>query len=181
VSDPAGRTLVVIDAQEVFADPASPWGAPRFAEITPGILRLVGRFAPNVVLTRFVAPEQPTGAWVKYYQQWPFALQPATARLWRLVPELDSGLHRVIDRPSFGKWGDELRAAVAGSDEVVLCGVSTDCCVLSTALSAADDGISVRVVADACAGASDRDHQRALDAMALYGPLITITTEADLQ
>lgn len=34
----------------------------------------------------------------------------------------------------------------------------------------------VRVVADACAGASEADHQRALEAMALYAPLIEVTT-----
>ena len=53
---------------------------------------------------------------------------------------------------------------------------STDCCVLSTALAAADAGVKVFVVQDACAGLSSVDHQRALDAMALYGPLIEIST-----
>jgi nicotinamidase-related amidase len=33
----------------------------------------------------------------------------------------------------------------------------------------------VRVAADACAGLSETDHQRALDAMALFAPLIEIT------
>ncbi len=58
----------------------------------------------------------------------------------------------------------------------MLSGVSTDCCVLSTALAAADAGVAVQVVADACAGVSPADHQRALDAMALYAPLIELTT-----
>ena len=40
----------------------------------------------------------------------------------------------------------------------------------------ADAGVRVRVVADACAGASRADHERALAAMALYAPLIEITT-----
>jgi nicotinamidase-related amidase len=48
--------------------------------------------------------------------------------------------------------------------------------VLSTALPAADAGVPVQVVTDACAGASDADHDRALAAMALYAPLITLTT-----
>ena len=63
---------------------------------------------------------------------------------------------------------------------IVLAGVSTDCCVLSTALAAADAGVPVRVAADACAGASDVDHQRALDALALYAPLVTITSVAEV-
>ena len=62
----------------------------------------------------------------------------------------------------------------------MLTGVSTDCCVLATALAAADAGVAVRVVVDACAGASEVDHRRALEAMALFGPLITLTTVADV-
>ena len=93
------------------------------------------------------------------------------------MPELAAADHPVLDRTTFGKWGPQLRQAVGDSTGLVLCGVSTDCCVLSTALAAADDGLAVQVVADACAGVSAADHRRALDAMALYGPLITITEE----
>ncbi|MFI2706851.1 cysteine hydrolase family protein, partial [Nocardioides sp. CER28] len=78
------------------------------------------------------------------------------------------------------KWGPELVAATDGAAELVLTGVSTDCCVLSTALPAADAGIRVTVVADACAGASPKDHQRALDAMSLYAPLVQVTTVDEL-
>jgi nicotinamidase-related amidase len=59
-------------------------------------------------------------------------------------------------------------------------GVSTDCCVLSTALAAADAGVHARVVADACAGVSDADHRRALDTMALYRPFLEIVTADDV-
>jgi nicotinamidase-related amidase len=48
--------------------------------------------------------------------------------------------------------------------------------VLSTALAAADAGRAVVVAADACAGLSEHDHERALAALALYAPLITIAT-----
>ena len=89
---------------------------------------------------------------------------------------MDPDGHRVVTRTSFGKWGPELAEATGHATEIVLTGVSTDCCVLSTALPMADDGIAVRVPADACAGATPADHQRALDAMALYAPLVTITT-----
>jgi isochorismate hydrolase len=64
-----------------------------------------------------------------------------------------------------------MAGAMRGSREMVLTGVLTDCCLLSTAMAAADSGEHVRVVADACAGVSDRDHQRAVDVMALFGPL----------
>jgi nicotinamidase-related amidase len=166
-------TLVVIDVQHVFADPGSPWGAPRFAEVHPAIRRLAAAFAGRVVHTRFVAPEQPTGAWVPYYEQFPFALQPPDAPLYALVD--DPGEDPVLDAPTFGKWGSRL-AVLVGDGPLVLAGVSTDCCVLSTALPAADAGVPVQLVTDACAGATDADHERALAVMALYAPLITLTT-----
>ena len=57
---------------------------------------------------------------------------------------------------------------------MVLAGVSTDCCVLSTAAAAADAGVAVQVVADACAGVDEASHRKTLDVLALYAPLIEI-------
>ena len=174
-----GQWLVVVDMQDVFADPASDWCTPGFATIVPAIQRLIRAFSARVVFTRFIAPRTPTGAWRDYYAQWPFALQTADAPLWRIVPELlDSG-RPVVDAPTFGKWR-QLQPLVGKADGLVVTGVSTDCCVLSTVLGAADDGMAVRVVADACAGLSEPDHQRALDAMSLYTPLVQITDEASV-
>ena len=75
---PAERqaTLAVIDMQRVFGERDSPWLTPRFAEIVGPIQRLVGAYRPRVIFTRFVAPDVPTGAWRRYYELWPFALQP---------------------------------------------------------------------------------------------------------
>jgi nicotinamidase-related amidase len=170
-----GPTLVVVDMQQVFGDPASPWFTPRFSEAEAVIAGMLPAFGDRVVFTRFIAPERPEGAWVPYYEQWPFALVPADDPIYDLVLAFRDTGHPVVTEPTFGKWGPELRTALAGSQDVVLAGVSTDCCVLSTALGAADAGVRIRVAADACAGVTDADHQRALDAMALYTPLIEIT------
>jgi nicotinamidase-related amidase len=171
----AGR-LAVIDMQHVFADPASPWATPRYTEAAAGVRRLLPAFGDRVTFTRFLAPAQPTGAWRAYYDRWPFARRPPDAPLWRLTDEFAPLAHDVLDASTFGKWTPALASRVAPTGRLVLAGVSTDCCVLSTALAAADAGVHVRVVADACAGASEDDHRRALDAMALYAPLIELTT-----
>jgi nicotinamidase-related amidase len=165
--------LVVVDMQRVFGDPDSPWTAPRFEEVRPRVRRLVDAFGERVVLTRFVAPREPAGAWVGYYEQYPFALQPPDAPLYDLVD--DPGAARVLTATTFGKWGPEL-AQVVGTEPLTVAGVATDCCVVSTVLPAADAGVPVRVVADACAGSSDDDHRRALDLMGLYAPLVEVTT-----
>jgi nicotinamidase-related amidase len=52
--------------------------------------------------------------------------------------------------------------------------------VLATALAAADDGIQVTVATDACSGATTADHQRALDAMALFAPMIRLATVEEI-
>jgi nicotinamidase-related amidase len=169
--------LVVVDLQHVFGDEDSPWGAPRFADIRPRIRELVRAFGERVVWTRFVAPARPTGAWREYYEQFPFALQPPDARLYALVEE--PGSAPVLDATTFGKWGPEL-AAVVGEGPITVVGVATDCCVISTVLPAADAGIPVRVVSDACAGSGDDDHERALRVMSLYAPLVQVVPTAEV-
>lgn len=178
-SGPAGH-LAVIDMQVVFADPASAWATPGFAAVLPVVRSLVAAFGDAVTVTRFVAPTQPVGAWQAYYERWPFARQPPEAPLWDLVDGLDGRDDATrIDTTTFSKWGPALAERV-GADALVLAGVSTDCCVLSTALAAADAGVPVRVVADACAGVDAASHAKALDILTLYGPLVEVVTSADV-
>ena len=162
--------LVVVDLQVVFADPASPWCAPRFADVLDPVARLVAHYEPEVTFTRFVAPASPVGAWRTYYEQWPFALVPPDARLYDLVDRFAG--RQTLDLTTFGKWGPPLRER-AGED-LVVAGVSTDCCVLSTVLPAADEGVRVTVAADACAGGDDLGHEQALSAMRRYEPLVRV-------
>ncbi|MGN7189734.1 MULTISPECIES: cysteine hydrolase family protein [unclassified Curtobacterium] len=194
VAVPDDAWLVAIDLQRIFTGD-SPWAAPRYDDAAAGTERLLPRFAGRTVVTRFVAPSRPAGAWVPYYRDWSFALVPDTDPLYALTepfaaaaaaavaaaasaaassPGSSAGRLPVVTEPTFGKWGSALRAVVGEHPHLVLTGVSTDCCVLSTALAAADAGATVTVVADACAGATDADHERALDAMRLYAPLITV-------
>ena len=167
--------LVVIDLQHVFGDPTSPWGAPRFAEIREPTARLVDAFGDAVTFTRFVAPSRPSGAWRAYYEQWPFALVAPDDPMYDLVdPYRD---RPAVTATTFGKW-TELAPLVG--DDIVVTGVSTDCCVISTVLAAADAGVRVRVVADACAGASDETQAQALAVMGLYAPLVEIVSSTDV-
>ncbi|MEV7815009.1 isochorismatase family protein [Streptomyces flaveolus] len=172
--------LAVIDMQRVFADPASPWATPRYADAAAGVRALLPAFAGRVTFTRFLAPERPAGAWRAYYDQWPFARRPPDAELWALTDEFAGLAEHVMDAPTFGKWTPELAARTGPDGRLVLAGVSTDCCVLSTALAAADAGAEVLVVADACAGVDDDSHVKALQIMVLYRPLVRVTTIDDL-
>jgi nicotinamidase-related amidase len=175
---PSGDWLVVVDAQEIFASPEkSPWGSPMWEDTVSRIRDAAESYGDKVVLTRFVADPQPRGCWVEYYQQYSFAQVPADDPLYALVPELaelaDRGVP-VISEPTFGKWTSALTDIVGSTPRLMLAGVATDCCVLSTALAAADGGATVRVGSELCAGSSLDNHARALAAMALYAPQITV-------
>lgn len=179
---PDRTVLAVIDMQRVFGDEGSPWLAPRFAEVVPAVRRLVQAHrerGDDVVFTRFVAPEEPTGSWRPYYDVWRFALQPPQAPLWQVVDDLADLVDRTVEATTFSKW-DQLAEAVGPQGRLVLCGVSTDCCVLSTALAAADAGAQVVVAADACAGVDDESHAKALHVMGLYAPLVEVVGTQEL-
>jgi nicotinamidase-related amidase len=175
---PATSLLAVIDMQNVFADADSPWRTPDFGEVVGPVRQLATAFGAATVFTRFVAPAEPVGSWRRYYEQWSFALQPPDAPLWDVVDELAGLPHRTVSAPTFSKWS-ELGGLLAPGGRLVLCGVSTDCCVLSTALEAADAGAEVLVVEEACAGLDDHTHAKALEIMDLYGPLVRVVDLAE--
>ena len=172
--DAGGDWLMVIDLQPAFSHPDSPWFTPTLPDVARRIGALAPAFGERVVFTRFVPPKTPVGAWRDYYERWPFALDPASAWLW----EVDAPW---VGRPTisghrFSKWSPEMRAH---GSVVVLCGVSTDCCVLMTALAAVDDGMKVRVVADACAAKTEAAHARALAIMAGRAPMLGLVSCAE--
>lgn len=175
------RWLVVIDPQNIFASPDSPWGSPFFAAAMINIRRLADGHGPRVVVTRWMPTADRRTSWGDYFAAWPFADQPASHPLFDLVPDArELTAHPTLDLPTFGKWGDALEAIVGRGAEVVLAGVSTDCCVLSTALAGADAGARLTVVTDACAGSTAENHAAALHVMGLYPPQITMRTTAEV-
>ncbi|WP_406832523.1 isochorismatase family protein [Pedococcus sp. KACC 23699] len=167
--------FVGIDFQRVFGDPSSPWRAPAYAAAASSARRLAAAYAGRTVLTRFVAPTEPQGAWEPYYEEFPWALVGDADPLYELTDEVSDLTATVVSAPTFGKW-DVLRPVVGDHPHLVVAGVATDCCVISTVLAAADAGASVTVVTDACAGSDDANHSKALDLMALYRPLVRLAT-----
>ncbi|MDR0283433.1 MAG: cysteine hydrolase [Propionibacteriaceae bacterium] len=177
--------LVVIDMQTVFGGADSPWAAPRFGELIEPTRRLCEAYAPNVVFTRYLSPADPQGAWRPYFADWPFALQPPDAPLWDIVPELADlpgrsrgldGRGGTLDAECFSKWGRDLAELAGQAGRLVLTGVSTDCCVIATALAAADAGVETWVVKEATTGIDDPTTKQALYIMSLFGPLLKIVS-----
>lgn len=178
--------LVVIDPQAIFAAPDSDWGSPMWAEALTGIRALADHFETHhderVIVTRWIAPGDPAGSWGAYMAAWPFADRPADDPLFTVVPELADVAARaaargqLLDAATFGKYGPGLEAITGPTPDLVVCGVSTDCCVISTVLPGADAGATIRVVADACAGSTPDNHAAAMQVMGLYPPQVEVVT-----
>ena len=171
--------IVVIDRQRVFAESEwSTWACPdgSYHNTDEAFARLAAAFGDRVVYTCYIAPQPPHNAWIDYFKGWPQFLVAPDDPMYDLTDDtaaLAKG-HAVVSCDTFGKWGDALSEAISGAKKITVCGVATDCCVLTTVLAAADSGVAVRVAADACAGSSPENHRMDLDTIAFVTPLVTV-------
>ena len=176
--------LAVIDMQVIFSQYPQWWGCPRFDEIISPIQQLAAKFGDRTLVTRFVDGPA-VGSWGPYYQEFPFAAVPPTDPIYNIVDPLAYLMtpDNVVTMTTFSKWGDASNGILAKTGEyphLFLAGVATDCCVLSTAMTAAEAGAFVTVVLDACAASSDVNQVAAENIMKGYAPLISITTMQEL-
>lgn len=172
--------LVVIDPQRIFADPSSDWASPFFPSAMASIQRLATQFGPErSLVTRWLPTAERRSSWGDYFRAWPFADVPAEHPLYELVDAArEISAHPTVDEPTFGKWGAALAAATGHRPErpahLVLAGVSTDCCVIATALAAGDAGAHVQVVREACAASTEANGAAALHVMGLFPPQVRV-------
>ncbi|MET4078590.1 nicotinamidase-related amidase [Janibacter sp. UYMM211] len=180
--DLAGAWLLVVDPQRIFADPESQWGSLMFGDIIAPVHHLAERLGPQrTVVTRWVPGRSRVGSWADYFAALPFADRPDDDPMFALVGQAEEiSAHPTVDVPTFGKWGEDLVDVVGPTPTLLVTGVSTDCCVVSTVLAAADAGARVVVVTDGCAGSSREHHTAALHVMGLYPPQVVLATSAEV-
>lgn len=170
--------LIVIDMQRIF-EPHAQWGVPDYDRVAARIAPLLDRFAGRTVYTRFVAPAAPTRAWKDYYALYPGALLPADHAEWDISPALHRAGAPVVTATTMSKWSPRL-ARIVGDEPLYVAGVTTDCCIVSTCLAAADAGRRITVLEDACAGVTAATHDHAIKVLSLFRPMITIGDTASL-
>ena len=125
------------------------------------------------IATKYIPPDPIKGAWIEYFKKYPKYVKDKSSDCYELLPNVPTDI--VVCVPKFGKWSEiEQEHDLTGITDIYICGVSTDCCVLSTAISAIDAGYYVHVVANACAASTEEDHQRALELMKIFEPNLSI-------
>lgn len=172
-------TLVCIDMQRIFQDPESQWGVGGYEAAATKVAELADAHAGNVVWTRFVRDPAEVGSWKDYYERWSDCRDSPESPVWDVTLTTQPA-DRVLSKPTFSKWGAELAEMTEATPHLIVCGVATDCCVISTVLGAVDAGKHVTVVTDACAGATTEIHDQALSLMGMLSPMVTLVTTAEL-
>jgi nicotinamidase-related amidase len=176
---PTNEWLIVVDMQRAFADPASPWAAPGFRKAQTQVERLLPAYRGRAVLTRYVPPGAPTGAWIPYFDMFPSMFSPEGHPLWDLEVPARNGV-LVETRTRFGKWDAAMAMLTGPESPIAVCGVATECCVLSTVLGAVDDGRFVRLISDACAAGSPQGDDLALGIIAGFAPMVSVARTDDI-
>lgn len=179
--DPA-PWLLVVDPQRIFADPASDWASPFFPSAMTNIRALASHVgSERTLVTRWLPTADRDTSWGDYFEQWPFADVPATDPLYELVDDAHGlSAHPTVDEPTFGKWGPQLERVVGRAPHLLVTGVSTDCCVITTVLAAADAGAHVTVVTDAVAHSTAENGQAALAVMGLFPPQVQLRSTREV-
>jgi nicotinamidase-related amidase len=156
--------------QRLFGE-RTEWHTPGVAVITSPIVRIARHAPDRAIYTRFRAPErieQAKGQWQAYYRRWQSVLADRNDQdLYDLVDDLrpfvPPGL--VVDKRGFSAFdapGLVPLLQSRGATTLILTGVETDVCVLSTMFAAIDLGYRVVLVEDAIASSDPRSHAATL-------------------
>jgi len=143
--------LLVIDMQRVYA-PGGAWQTPGFATVAGRIKNLCQLYERRL-FTRHLAFEEAPGRWQCYNKA--FSEINADAEAARLIPELEAIEHLEFDKYTYSALASgDLQAHLLAEnyEEILICGVQTEFCVLSTLLNAVDLGFPITLIPDACAG-----------------------------
>ncbi|KAE8593523.1 hypothetical protein XENTR_v10019175 [Xenopus tropicalis] len=100
------------------------------------------------------------------------------------VPELGADGLKKYEKTSFSMLTPEIEEKLQSIPDlrsIVLCGIETQACIMSTALDLLDKGYDVHVVADACSSRSQVDRLFALSRMRQSGAFLTTSEGVLLQ
>ena len=156
------RLLVVVDMQHDFVDGAL--GTPEAVRILPAVRTLVEEWRGDVAYTQDTHGADYAATQEGKFLPVPHCIQGTYG--WEIVPDLRTGKSaRIFEKGTFGSVA--LAEYAKEYDEVALCGVCTDICVVSNALliKAFSPEAAIYCVADACAGTSPAAHEAALATM----------------
>ena len=181
------KLLIVVDMQNDFVSGAL--GSPQAEAIVPQVKAKIQEYknrGDEVIFTRDTHAEDYLKTQEGKYLPVKHCITGTEGH--RIISELDTENCLIIDKPAFGslelakiiagedgggqrsdernnsRWSTDRDISVCGYDEIELCGLCTDICVVSNALilKAGFPETKISVDAACCAGVSNESHEAAL-------------------
>ncbi len=159
------KYLIVVDMQKDFI--TGSLGSKQAEEIVPRVVKKINEFDGKVIFTR----DTHFADYLKTQEGKNLPVEHCIKDTdgWQICDELKPYVNEVVDKITFGSidlpkilknYGEEI-------EEIELCGLCTDICVISNAmiLKASFPETKITVDSKCCAGVSKESHNTALDAM----------------
>lgn len=159
------KYLIVVDMQNDFISGSLGSGLAR--SIVPNVKKLIESFDGTVIFTADTHGENYLRT--QEGKRLPVVHCVKGTRGHSVCDELKTYAETIVEKPTFGSFEliEEIKRRRARVEEITLCGLCTDICVISNAmiLKAAFPETRISVVSSCCAGVTPKSHETALDAM----------------
>ena len=159
------KLLIVVDMQVDFIN--GTLGSPHAQAIVPPVVEKVKDFDGEVIFTR----DTHTSDYLSTQEGRKLPVEHCIKDSdgWQICPELAPYAKNIVDKITFGSvtLPEIISENYDKVDEIELCGLCTDICVISNAmiLKASFPEVKISVDSTCCAGVSVDSHNTALDAM----------------
>ena len=157
------KLLIVIDMQNDFI--TGTLGSPQAQQILPNVTAKIAEYRQNggkIIFTRDTHGENYLATQEGQYLPVAHCIEGTAGHL--IADELDTNGCEVFNKPNFGSLELAKKAAEGGFDEIEICGLCTDICVVSNALILKAQIPETKITVDArcCAGVTVESHNAAL-------------------
>lgn len=159
------KFLIVVDMQVDFI--SGSLGSKQALVIVPKVVEKVKNYKGTVIFTR----DTHTADYLTTQegQKLPVKHCIKNTAGWEVCDELKHYVKHVVDKVTFGsvKLAEIIRGYGEQIEEIELCGLCTDICVISNAMILKAEFPETKIIVDAklCAGVTENSHKTALDAM----------------
>jgi len=157
------KLLIVVDMQNDFI--TGTLGSPQALRIIPAVKAKIQQYrqrGDRILFTRDTHYDTYLTTQEGKYLPVVHCIKGTDGHL--IADELDTRGCEVFDKPTFGSLELAKQVAAGGFDEIELCGLCTDICVVSNALILKAQLPETKITVDArcCAGVTRESHQAAL-------------------
>lgn len=162
------KILIVVDMQNDFVSMAL--GTPEAQAIVSNVVEKIDAHRAEKSVVIFTKDTH-NGDYMESLegQKLPVPHCIACTEGWAIIPEIDTKNDEVILKKTFGydDWMGVIDSLIDDTDEIEICGLCTDICVISNALiiRALYPNMPITVDAKCCAGVTPEKHKAALEVM----------------